>query len=332
LAALTTRRELLASFATLALACATPALAQQPANIWRVGFLGLTTSRAPTSVARVEALRTGLRELGYVEGKNITIDFLWADGDYERLPGLASELVRRKVDMIVTYSTPGAMAAKKATRTIPIILASIGDPVSTGVVASLARPGGNITGLSMFTPDETAKRLELLKDAFPQIRRVALLVNLANPVAKVSVSAVERAAEKLNIAVHVVDARAVADFDRAFAAITGKRAEALVVFEDPVFTGEARKLAALAQRHRLPTIGQVAFADAGGLMGNGTNQLDLFRRVAVFVDQIIRGAKPADLPIQQTSRFELVINLNTATALGVTLPKPLLFRADRTIE
>ena len=281
----------------------------------------------------MEALRTGLRELGYTEGKNVAIEFRWADGDYERLPGLAEELVRLKVDVLVTYATPGAMAAKNATRTIPIVLASVGDPVSTGVVTNLARPGANITGLSIFTPDEGAKRLELLKDAFPQIRRVAVLLNGANPLgSKTSIPIIEQAAKKLNLELHMVDARSVGDFENAFATMVEKRVEGLVVFEEAMFTGEARKLAALALRHRLPAIGQVAFAESGGLMGNGANQPELFRRAAGFIDQILKGAKAGDLPIQQASRFELVVNMNTATALGVTVPKALLFRADRIIE
>jgi len=325
-----TRRAFLA---TISAGVCVNALAQQSAKTWRIGFLGLTSSRAPASLARVEALRTGLRELGYTEGKNVAIEFRWADGDYERLPGLAEELVRLKVDVLVTYATPGAMAAKNATRTIPIVLASVGDPVSTGVVTNLARPGANITGLSIFTPDEGAKRLELLKDAFPQIRRVAVLLNGANPLgSKTGIPVIEQAAKKLNLELHMVDARSVGDFETAFATMVEKRVEGLVVFEEAMFTGEARKLAALALRHRLPAIGQVAFAESGGLMGNGANQLELFRRAAGFIDQILKGAKAGDLPIQQASRFELVVNMNTATALGVTVPKALLFRADRIIE
>jgi putative ABC transport system substrate-binding protein len=328
-----TRRNFLAILAGGACANASAVLAQQPAKVWRIGFLGLTSSRAAVSVGRVEALRTGLRELGYIEGKNIAMEFRWADGDYARLPGLADELVRAKVDVLVTYSTPGAMAAKNATRMIPIVLASVGDPVSTGIVTNLARPGANITGLSIFTPGEMAKRLELLKDAFPHIRRVAVLLNGANPLgSKTSLPVIEQAARKLGLELHVVDARGVGDFEKAFATMVDKRVEGLVVFEEAMFTGEASKLAALALRHRLPAIGQVAFAESGGLMGNGANQLELFRRAAGFIDQILKGAKAGDLPVQQASRFELVVNMNTATALGITLPKQLLFRADRTIE
>ena len=327
-----TRRTVLASGLAVFCAAVTSSWAQST-KVWRIRFVGLTTPRASVSVARVEAFRTGLRELGYVEGKNIALEFRWADGDYERVPRLAEELVRLKVDVLVTYTTPGAMAAKNATRTIPIVLAGSGDPVSTGIVSNLARPGANITGLAMFTPDEMAKRLELMKDTFPHVRRVAALVNLANPLGlKTTVPAIEQAARKLHIELQIVDARSVADFENAFATMVDRGAEGVVIFEDALFSGEARKLAALALRHRLPAIGQVVFAEAGGLMGNGTNQLELFRRAAFFVDQIIKGAKPGDLPIQQASRFELIVNLNTASALGVTIPKQVLFRADRIIE
>jgi len=323
-----TRRALVALLCLAAL----PGSAQE-SKVRRIGFLGLTPSRAAVSVARVEALRTGLREHGYVEGKNIALEFRWADGDYERLPGLAEELVQAKVDLIVTYATPGAIAAKKATQTIPIVLASVGDPLSTGVVPNLAHPGSNITGLALFTPEEIAKRLELMKDVFPKIRRVGVLVNPGNPLyTKATVPFVRQAASRLSLDCHIIDVRSVADFEPAFAAMAGARDEAVVLFEDPLFSGEASKLAALAVRHRLPAVGQVVFADAGGLIGNGANQLELFRRAAGYIDRIFKGARPGDLPIEQASRFELVVNLNTATALGLTLPKSLVGRADRIIE
>ena len=328
-----TRRTFVAIVAAGGCVSGFPAAAQQSAKVWRIGFLGLTSPRAAVSVARVEALRAGLRELGYIEGKKIAIEFRWADGDYDRLPGLAEELIRQKVDVLVTYSTPGAIAAKKATQSIPIVLASVGDPTSTGVVTNLARPGGNVTGFAIFTPEETAKRLELLRDALPHVQRVALLANSRNPLyTKAVVPIIQKAAKKLNLELQVVYAGAVADFEGAFAAMANERADSVVLFEDPLFSAEAGKLAALAMLHRLPAVGQVVFADAGGLIGNGANQLELFRRTAGFIDQIFKGAKAGDLPMQQASRFELVVNLNTATALGITLPKQLLFRADRIIE
>ena len=308
-------------------------VAAQQAKVWRVGFLGMTTGRAPVSVARVDAFRAGLRELGYVEGKNITYEFRWADNDYERLPGLAEELTRSKIDVLVTYSTPGAMAAKKATQTIPVVLAVVGDPLASGVVPSLARPGGNITGSAIFAASETAKELELLKDAFPHMQRIAVLGNPDNPQwSKAARPIILRGARKLDVELQIVEVRAAQDLDGAFAAMAERRAEGLVVFEDPVLNAEARKVAALALRHRLPAVGPGSFAEAGGLLGYGANLLELYRRAAVIVDKILKGAKPGELPIQQASRFELVINQNTATALGISLPKQLLFRADRIIQ
>jgi putative ABC transport system substrate-binding protein len=324
-----TRRAFLAVISTGA--CVS-ALAQQSAKVWRVGFLGPGLSKAPSSSARIDALRIGLREHGYVEGRNMVLEIRWAEGNYERLAGLADELLRLKIDVLVTYGTPGGMAAKKATRTVPVVLASASDPVVTGIVASLARPGGNITGTSVFSPTETAKRLELLKDAFPQIRRVALLTNSDNLAWKPAMATIEKVASGLQLSLQLVEVRTVDDFPRAFAAMVEHGAEAVVLFEDPFFTGEAGKIAALAIRHRLPSIGQVTYAEAGGLIGNGANQLELFRRAGGYVDRILKGAKPADLPIEQAARFELIVNMNTATALGVSISKALRFRADRIIE
>jgi putative ABC transport system substrate-binding protein len=215
---------------------------------------------------------------------------------------------------------------------VPIVLASASDPVATGIVASLARPGSNITGSSVFSLTETAKRLELLKDAFPHVRRVALLANSDNAASKPGAAGIDKVARGLQLELQRVEARTPDDFPKAFAAMVENRAEALVLVEDPLFTGEAGKIAALAIHHRLPSIGQVTYAEAGGLIGNGANQLELFRRAGGFVDRILKGAKPADLPIEQASRFELIVNMNTATALGVAVPKTLLFRADRIIE
>jgi putative ABC transport system substrate-binding protein len=292
----------------------------------------MTGPRAPVSVARVDAFRAGLRELGYVEGKDMALEFRWADNDYERLPGLAEELVRSKVDVLVTYSTPGAFAAKKATRSIPIVLASVADPVGSGLVKSLRQPGGNITGSSIFTMDETAKRLELLKDAFPQVRRVAVLNNPGNASSRAAGPLVEKVARRLQLDARIVDVRVAADLERTFSTLAGADVQAVVIFEDPLFTGEASKIAALALRYRMIAIGAVSFAEAGGLIGNGTNQLFQFRRAADYVDKVLKGANPGELPIQQAALFEIVLNMNTATALGVSIPKTLQFRADRIIE
>ena len=324
-----TRRVLL----LLALASlASPALAQPAGKVWRIGFLGPAAATSPVYVGRVEQFRAGLRELGYVEGKNIAIEFRWADGKLERLPALAAELVKTKPDVLVTATTPAALAAKRATQAIPIVLASVGDPVSTGLVASLARPGGNITGSSLFAGDESAKRLELIRDALPRARRVAILVNPTNPVWSASMQEAERVAKSLKLELRRIEARTAGDFEAALAAAVDKRVDALVVVEDSLFSVQAARLAELALKHRLPAIGQVVFAEAGGLIGNGTNQLVLFRRAAIFVDKIFKGARPAELPIEQATRFELIVNLKTARALGVSLPKELTFRADRLIE
>jgi putative ABC transport system substrate-binding protein len=311
---------------------ALPAFAQPAGKAWRIGFLGPTAATSRVWQARVEQLRAGLRELGYVEGRNLAIEFRWADGKLERLPTLAAELVQLKPDVLVTATTPAALATKRATQSIPIVLASVGDPVSTGLVHSLARPGGNITGSSLFAGDESAKRLELIKDALPRTRRVAILLNPANPLWSVTVQETERVAKNLKLELLRVEARATGELEAAIAAAVEKRADALVVVEDSLFTAQAARLAALALQHKLPAIGQVVFAHAGGLIGNGTDQLVLFRRAAVYVDKILKGGKPADLPIEQATRFELIVNLKTAKALGLSLPKQLTFRADRLIE
>jgi putative ABC transport system substrate-binding protein len=329
---MTTRRTaLLLAFVSLALA-GQPAFAQSGSRVWRIGFLSPAASKSPVWAARVDALRAGLRELGYVEGRNLVIDFRWAEGDLARLPALANELIALKPDVLVTATTPGAMAAKRATKSIPVVLASVGDPVFTGLVPSLARPGGNLTGSSLFTADESAKRVELIKDALPRVQRVALLVNPTNPLWAGSVEEVARVAKALKIELQRIEARVPGELELAIAAAVEKRADALVLVEDSLFTGEARRIAELAVKHKLPAIGQVVFAEAGGLIGNGTNQVVLFRRAAVFVDKILKGAKPADLPIEQATRFELIVNLKTAKALGISLPKQLTFRADRIIE
>jgi putative ABC transport system substrate-binding protein len=230
----TTRRTFLAIIA--AGACVN-VLAQQSAKVWRVGFLGPGLSKAPSSSARIDALRIGLREHGYVEGRNMVLEIRWAEGNYERLAGLADELLRLRIDVLVTYSTPGALAAKNATRSVPIVLASASDPVATGIVASLARPGSNITGSSVFSLTETAKRLELLKDAFPHVRRVALLANSDNAASKPGAAGIDKVARGLQLELQRVEARTPDDFPKAFAAMVENRAEALVLVEDPLFTG-----------------------------------------------------------------------------------------------
>jgi putative ABC transport system substrate-binding protein len=306
--------------------------AQQPAaTMPRIGFLGVATPAAWGP--RLDAFRAGLRDLGYVEGKNIAIEFRFAEGQYDRLPALAAELVRLKVDVIVTHSVPGALAAKEATATIPIpvVMTNVGDAVERGIVASLARPGGNITGDTFFAPELAAKRLEVLKDAIPRLRRVAVLVNPDNPgIARLR--AMENTAKSLNVALFRFDARGPDDLDGAFAAMAKENVEALAVIEDPILIPSNKRIAELAARQRLPSIGFIEYVDAGGLFGYGVNFLALYRRAPVFVDKILKGAKPADIPIERPTVFEFAINMKTAAALGVAVSSATRLRADRVIE
>ena len=306
---------------------------QQPAaTMPRIGFLGVAN---PTAWApRVDAFRAGLRDLGYVEGKNIVIEFRFAEGQYDRLLGLAAELVRLKVDVIVTHSAPGALAAKQATATnpIPVVMTNIGDPVGLGIVASLARPGGNITGDTFFVSELAAKRLEVLKDAIPRVRRVAILLNPDNPAMGQYVQAMEIAAKELNVTLLMFHARGPADLDGAFAAMAKEGVDALSVIEDVVLITSFKRITELAVKHRLPSISFIEYADAGGLFGYGANFLALYRRAAVFVDKILKGARPADIPIERATTFEFVVNMKTAKALGLSVPSATRVRADREIE
>jgi putative tryptophan/tyrosine transport system substrate-binding protein len=304
--------------------------AQQAEKIYRIGFLG--PSSLSTHANRVEAFRAGLRELGYVEGKNIRIEYRWADGKYERLPDLAGELVGLRVDVLVTFGTSGAIAAKQTTLTIPIVMAGTGDAVATGLVASLARPAGNITGLSNFSPELMAKRLELLKEAVPRAGRAAVLVHPDNAVNVPVLKAMENTARSLNVELQRFEARRPSEFDSAFSSMAKSRVDVVVVTDDPLFNANARAIANLAVKKRFPAAGPEEFVGAGGSIGYGVNFPDMFRRAAYFVDKILKGAKPADLPVEQPTKFELVINLKTAKALGLTIPQSVLLRADQVIE
>jgi len=324
------RRKLLVALGAGALAAPLTSFAQQKGKVWRVGFLGAVT--ASGIAGRVEALRAGLRDLGYVEGKNLVIEFRWAEEKYERLPELAAELVRLKVDVIVTHGV-GILAAKSATTTISIVMATSADPVALGFVASLARPGGNVTGMASFGPEGNAKRLELLKDAFPRTRQVAILFNPGNPnYIRIVFPAMEAAAKSLKLELHQFGVKGPGDIDSAFAVMAKRRVDAVVTTEDTVFIVNAGAIAKLAAKMRLPSAGPIEFAEAGGLMAYGVNRRELFRRAAYFVDRILKGAKPADLPVEQPTRFETVVNLKTAKALGITIPQSFLLRTDRVIE
>jgi len=328
---MTTRRRILIALGAGVLAEALPVLAQQKGKVWRIGFLGAST--ASGFARRVEALRAGLRDFGYVEGRNIVIEFRWAEGKYERLPQLAAELVRLKVDVIVTHGNLGTRAAKAATSTIPIVMATVGDPVGQGLVAGLARPGGNVTGSTGINPETYAKRLELLHDAFPRARKVAVLFNLDNPSGiKAIVQTMEGTAAALKLELQQFGVRGPDEFDSAFAAMAKQRVDAVVVGDDAVLTANAKAIANLATKMRLPSIGLSEFAEAGGLMAYGANRVESFRRVAYFVDKIFKGAKPGDLPVEQAAKFEVILNLNTAKALGIKFPQSILVRADRVIE
>ncbi len=305
--------------------------AQLPAKVPRIGFL---SSLSPTDAAPyLDAFRQGLHELGYVEGQNIVIEYRFAEGRPERLPALAAELVRLKVDVIVATSPPAPEAAKQGTSTIPIVVAATGDPVAEGLVASIARPGGNITGLASMSPEVVGKQLELLKEVAPKVSRVAVLQNPSSHGHPPILRQAEGPARALGVQLHILQARTPAEIDAAFAAMRGQRAGGVLVLRDPLFIAQRTQIAALAAKSRLPAVyGNREYAEAGGLMAYGASGRHMFRRAATYVDKILKGAKPADLPVEQPTRFELVINLKTAKALGLTIPPSVLVRADQVIQ
>ncbi len=282
----------------------------------------------------VDAFREELRGLGWVEGNNIVIDYRFADGRHDRLPELAAELVRLKVELIVAVPTPAALAAKNATATIPIVISSVGDPVGTGLVASLARPGGNITGVSYDVGLEMfGKELQLLKEAVPNARKIAVLSNPANPAEALAVSIVNEAARSLGVSLLLLEARTPNEFDSAFKAMAKDRVEALLVVQDSMFMLHRVQLADLAEKYRLPSMhGFREHVEAGTLMSYGPNLSYQFRQAAAYVDKILKGARPADLAVEQPTKFELVVNLKIAKASGITIPQSLLLRADEVIQ
>ena len=327
------RREFLGTIAGGLLAVPLAAEAQPATKTSRIGYLSPTFASEPDNRRRLGALREGLRDLGYVEGQNITIESRWAEGEYGRLPDLAAELVNLKVDVIVTYAPPAIQAAKQATGTIPIVMAGIIDPVATGFVASLARPGGNITGLSLMAPELVGKQLEILKQAIRKVTRVAVLGNPANAGTSPQLRHAQEAARALKVRLQLLEARGPHDLESAFAKMTKEGAGAVVVLVDAMLIDQRTRVADLAAKHRLPSIyGLIEFVEAGGLIFYGANDASRFRRAAMFVDKILKGAKPADLPIEQPTKFELVINRKTAKALGFAIPPSLLQRADQVIE
>lgn len=316
--------------AVLLLAGSVAAQPQPAARVYRIGFVA-TVSPNPAT----EAFRQGLREAGYVEAKNVIIEARFAAGRQERLPELVAEVLRLKVDVLVCGSTLTVLAAKKATTAVPIVFASVFDPVASGIVASLARPGGNITGATIGVggSGSAGKWVELLKEAVPGISHVAVLWNSANPASAQSVLDIQAAARALKLKLDVLDTGNATDLDRAFATIGASGAQGIIVTNDPFFSANRAKLVQFAASQRLPAVYFFkSFADAGGLMSYGGSQEESFRRAATLVDKILKGAKPADLPIEQSTRFELAINLRAASALGLTIPQSLLLRADQVIE
>jgi putative ABC transport system substrate-binding protein len=305
--------------------------AQQPTKIPRIGFVGAASPYA--IAARIEAFRQGLRELGYVEGRNIIIEYRYAEGKYDRLPALAAELVRLKVDIIITGSEPATRAAKEATVTIPIVMTQVGDPVGSGFVASLARPGGNITGSSTLDPELSGKRLELLKEIVPRLSRVAVLGTSTNPGSAQSLRETELAAGAFGVKLQYLDVLDPKDIETAFRAASKGRAEAVLMLGGPVLTSRRTQVVDLAVKSRLPVIyTQSEYVEDGGLMSYGVSQNDLNRRAATYVDKILKGAKPADLPVEQPKKFEFIINLKAAKQIGLTVPPNVLARADRVIR
>ena len=314
---------------TLILATIHLAEAQQVGKVPRIGILMPGSSAFPTS-ARYDSFRQGLRELGYIEGKNIFIEIRYAEGKQDQLSDFATELVKLKVDVIVTATRPGVLAAKNATSAIPIVFAAAGDPVRDGLVSSLARPGGNITGLSMLNPELGGKRLELLKETFPKITRVAYLRDAGSQ--ETGLTAMLEAARTLGLQLQSLEVRSGKDFDGAFEAALKERAQALTTQAVPVISINQQRIVAFAAKNRLPSIYPYSeFIEAGGLMFYGISFSDLFRRAATYVDKILKGTKAADLPVEQPTKFEFVINLITAKQIGVTIPPHVLARADRVV-
>ena len=323
------RREFITLLGGAAAGWPLAARAQQT-KVARIGFLGLDS--ASSHAARLAALRAGLRDLGWLEGTNLLIEYRWAEGNYERLRGLADELVQLKIDVLVTHATPGALAAKSATSTIPIVLTAVGDIVALGLASSLRVPGGNITGLSTFTPELTAKRLELLKEAVPSLTKATLLLNPNNPLGRFALQETQPTAKALNITLQTFEARGPSEFGQVFATMIDQKAAALLLFEDSMLITNSNALAVLAAVNRLPSCGFPEFVRAGGLIAYGVNFPDMDYRAAAFVDKILKGAKPAELPIERSTKFNIIINLQTAKALGITMPPTLLIRADEVIE
>jgi len=325
------RRAFLSNIALGLLAAPLAAEAQPSGKVRRVGYLA---SGSAVSVPHFfNAFKEGLRETGWIEGQNVTIESRYAEGKLDRFPALAAELVRLKVDVIATVTTPASVAAKNATSVVPIVMMNVAQPVELGLIASLARPGGNVTGITWPDLEIFGKEIALLKEVVPSVRLVAILSNPTNPAHGFAIKKIKAAAEQLGVQLQLVEAGKLEQLDRAFAAMAKERVDAVLVIADGLFGFQRKRVAELAAKHRLPaTYGLSESVEAGGLMSYGPNRLDSHRRGALLVDKILRGAKPADLPVEQPTKFELVINLRTAKALGLTMPPSLLQRADQVID
>jgi len=319
------------ALAFAALIAALPARADEPGKVYRVGFIGNSTAALESNL--VQPFREGLRDLGYVEGRNLRIEYRWAEGDYGRLPALVADLVAGKMDVLVTAGTPAALAVKRATTTIPLVMVAVGDPVGTGLVASLARPGGNLTGLVSIAPDLEGKRLELLREVAPKLSLVSVLVNPVNPFHAISEKQIRAAAGVLHMKIQFVSVQTASELDPAFESILRERSGGLVMLADRLFLHHRTRIADFATRSHLP--GVYAYSElvaAGGLMSFGPSYPGMHRRAAYFVDKILKGARPADLPMEQPEKFELIVNLKTARIFGLTIPQSVLLRADRLLE
>ena len=325
------RRGLLGSLGAALLVLPHSVRAQKTAKLYRLGFLG--PGSAAGYVREIEAIRAGLRDLGYAEGKNVAIDYRWADGNIERLRTMAAELAALKVDVLITYATVGVQSAMKATNVVPIVVADAIDPVASGLIASYARPGGNVTGSTSFQLEIQAKRLQLLKEVVPRIQRAGFLVNALNPTGfDLFRKSLQEGARLTKIELQEFTVREASELPEAFNAMAKSKIEGVVIAEDSLFVSNAGAIGALVLSHHIPASGFTHFADAGGLLGYGADRAALFGRAAYFVDRILKGAKPGELPYERATKFELIVNMKTAKSLGLSMPAAVLVRADRVIQ
>ncbi len=322
------RRKIIIALGASALASPFTGYAQT--KVWRIGVLGPESAAATSE--RFESIRAGLRDLGYLENKNIVFEFRYADSKYERLPSLAADLVRTNIDVLAAFGTPAAKAAKQATATIPIVMVSVGDPVATGLVTSLARPGGNATGIAILGPELMLKRIELIHEMYPRVKQVAMLVNAGNPSNVNTYKIAASAAKSLKIDLQKYDVRNLDEIKSAFATMAKRGVGAVVFPQDQLLNANYASIALLAEKQRLPSSGPAEFATAGGLIGLGALNSEIYRRAATYIDKILKGAKPGDIPVEQPTTFELVINMKTAKALGIKIPNSILVRANKVIE